>query len=1134
MKKALVTGLLAVIAAPSVAVSQQVWDSASIDFIGFYVPILAEDQPRGSDTYGVVLHDKGAIFHHHASGADAIMLAGWPCCDVPEIVPSQVALIVQGNDGLELASSTLLESTQINGTGAPVVADFDRNGADDIFLPGFYHGGVNDEAVPSTVYFQNLDGTFRVERLQDSINAHDAQLYTDGDTLKVITSTFTAGGLNQPIYTVDRSGGFSWEELSISYPSAMARSVADLNDDGDLEVVMGSFNEQWLPGGQGDRDYFHIGIVDFDYYAAAVDTITGTPDYEENVEKYYPYHANRPDEFCDIQSSWGRCSNHGPRVWLHDINFDGAIDILTNSSLWPAPYSKLQVLLNDGEGRFTDVTDTSNPDTPDRHPELDYLLNSWDIDGSGIPSLLAAGHTAFVDGSSTLSAATFLLNDGTGRLHRALSGALYNTDPGASSICDRLVSAAQQLEGVEGWFGSECLLTPYRDRRGGISFMALVGVGSPPGVRERRTALFDVWLGFDPTTDYQVDMIVAERNGTDRVRTFAGDDRIHRTDGDPSASINGGLGDDVYVADRSLGAYNILAGSEGFTVVDMTNGAIDRLAGVETLEINDNRWPLASLAEGETLSAINLGRVEWLSDANESVRSILRLTGLHSAMPHRIMLALNNDAANLHSGRFIDCILEPNPARYSNGEYLIVGSDFAACGSFSRADADIIVVAHEDDVANGIELRRFTIAPSSDITDLGFDAASGSNALSASLPSGLDADTLAAVSFGPFEWVGDANSTISSSFRLSGVRSGVPDQIDLAIDNAASGTYDGDFSDCRLNLPSSAWRNGELTFNSGSLAECGDFGRADLRFRIITSRSDIEQGLFLRRIAVSGGGVTDFHYDQTTSNGTLVSASNGKAVVEFGPFQWVGDANAPTANVFRLAGVASSAPTAIDIAIENASSGGFNGDFNDCALSIRQERYSGADFIIGSDDLGDCGAFGRGDLRLRFTVDTADHDHLSLRRFGVNGFGLTDFAFDAAPEPNSVEVDPPASAPAGSRSFTFGPFEWTGSSTASTQNVFRLSGLSAMPVSIEVSLDDAVRGVYSGEFSDCSIILRNNRLGDGEYVLSSADLADCGDFGRADAEFRITLAPTSIAGPLSMRRFAVTTGGGLTDFGFDN
>lgn len=626
------------------------------------------------------------------------------------------------------------------------------------------------------------------------------------------------------------------------------------------------------------------------------------------------------------------------------------------------------------------------------------------------------------------------------------------------------------------------------------------------------------------------------------------------------------------------GSFTIPAGGQrtltlGVDTSGLPSGIAD--AGSVTLTYNASNSldiPVSIQVERATATA-DFGPFEWSGDqSNPSwtgvTTSIFRITGLEGGAPVSIRVAVDSPAWGSGNDDFDDCSLSIHTGRYSGSEYLVTPNDLLDCGGFERADLRFRVEVYGEDVASGLRMRRFVTNTSGGISDFSFDA-DGVNVVDASagaagatgpdmsrlqrsrtdgglwdVASGSsgsgNADAPAATAqaeFGPFEWTGDANASTQNLFRITGLDTGGPTAIDVAVANASSGSYTGTYADCTLTV-GSASTGAEYTFNQDSLADCGDFGRADLSFRITADSEDVANGLTMRRIAATAsGGLTDFAFDLESSTPTpltAIDATRGRAV--FGRFEWAGDRTAPTSNVFRIVGFEGGAPLDIAVAIHSALRGNYQGQFSDCSLTIRPGRHNGSEYLITQADLADCGDFGRGDLMFRIRADLADvPEGLIMRRFAVGADGdLTDFRFDHTAGSNARSVALPDGASPGMAAVEFGPFEWTGGASASTRSIFRISGLdSGAPERIDVALDNATTRNFNGVYEDCSLTIRPVRSGNSEFIIGSQDLADCGAFGRADISFRVVADQADVDGGLTMRRFAVTSGGGLTDFGFD-
>ncbi|WP_440957386.1 S8 family serine peptidase [Oceanicaulis sp. LC35] len=566
---------------------------------------------------------------------------------------------------------------------------------------------------------------------------------------------------------------------------------------------------------------------------------------------------------------------------------------------------------------------------------------------------------------------------------------------------------------------------------------------------------------------------------------------------------------------------------------------------------------------------VRFGPFEWVGDVDQSVGSIFRLVGLNTAIPASISADIERWGARdgqTVTDASIRCDFTIRANRYSGNEYLIGAADFADCPRFDRGDVYLDVRVDEAD-ATSVRVRRFLFNGSGGITDAAFDPSGGaavSEPLSArsgalggedhTLPVLMAEDVAspretsapqatAQTQFGPFEWTYDANGALRSEFRLSPILTGDSFSVDVAIANASASGYAGNFNDCSLTIRSVRRGENDYQILPEDLADCGAFGRADLTFRVTAdssrinySQGDIHNMRMQRFIRQTTGSLTDFHLDSAPSSGAIpANLSNGSEQVIVGPFEWTGDSTAPTSNQFRIAGVVNGAVSSIDVMIANATASGYAGGFNDCSLTIRPQRAGANDFLILREDLADCGAFGRGDLTFRIRVpNNGFASEVKVRRLAFGALGdITDFGFDAEDGAGKT----PTAISGGREEVVFGPFEWVGDAQAGTQGVFRITGIDGgLPDSIEVAIANATggNGQYIGDFSDCSITLRPAKAGRNEYVIGASDFSDCGSFGRGDLSFRIRANAAVLDSTVRMRRFAVTTAGGLTDFGFDN
>lgn len=511
------------------------------------------------------------------------------------------------------------------------------------------------------------------------------------------------------------------------------------------------------------------------------------------------------------------------------------------------------------------------------------------------------------------------------------------------------------------------------------------------------------------------------------------------------------------------------------------------------------------------------GPYSWAGVGTEDhpYRDIYRLSGLQHGAPSSIQLMSIEDTDNTLSS----CSVDVRDNRYNGSEYLILSQDIPqTCSNMGLTQLRFLISFPAQQDPDAVTLSRFKLSPSGRLTDMAADR----------VITAYDFQQRQALELelGPFEWVesGQERQHLIVFSAISGVQ-----QIDVAIRNASRPGFTGAYSDCTFSRSPAEAQESHFLLTSQMLAACGEIGRADLSFRLSGATPWIDEFTSASRlISTADGSISDFAPDYTPSpQPALTALSGGLTQAVYPPFEWTGDANAPTSNLFRLAGLDGGEPVEIVLrALQDES-------WTDCDLPIRDENAGAFDYVVTNQDLAECGAFGRADLQFRvaYVTNAQGDGPPTLRRLAIGAHGdLTDFGFDLDDRP-AVSPTPIAN---GMAEIEFGPFEWTGDHTVSTQNVFRISGLSGAPDSVDIALMNATTDGFQGDFSDCWLQIRPNRVGQNEFVIASNDLVDCGGFLRADLRFRVRAQVDQFADEVRMRRFAVTRNGGLTDFGFDN
>ncbi|MEQ1729009.1 MAG: hypothetical protein ABL982_11585, partial [Vicinamibacterales bacterium] len=131
----------------------------------------------------------------------------------------------------------------------------------------------------------------------------------------------------------------------------------------------------------------------------------------------------------------------------------------------------------------------------------------------------------------------------------------------------------------------------YQTPEGALNFVAvarLFAQGQP-----RRFAVVNVPLGINLATDFRRDLSVPGRNGSRRIRTFAGNDTIARALMDPDCAIDGGLGTNVVVYPGSMRDWSLQR--RGATVLvshKSGSGGTDVLTRIQIARFEDGDVPL--------------------------------------------------------------------------------------------------------------------------------------------------------------------------------------------------------------------------------------------------------------------------------------------------------------------------------------------------------------------------------------------------------------------------------------------------------------------------------------------------------------------------------------------------------------
>lgn len=561
-----------------------------LSLAGVWQPVATADL---TGTYNGTLAN---TFHAAFPGryGDNVVLTGWAfktdAADKKAVTPVHLAILAQGEDGrLRLATEDFVSATQTQGGGSIVVADFNQDGRADIFLAT--HNETPFLARPSTVLLSKADGRFDTVQLNDKVMAHDAELATLDGVPTVITKTFSPGDASPFYQFVNGSfkqtfpsnlGGV--DPLGTSVTSGMSIALSEMAGSGRYGVAIGDFT--FGPGYPwSEKNPFAIAVYPWEKNGIA-----------SQPAQIIPGYFNSRAQYANVKSEWGYGNTHTYRLWVDDFNQDGLPDLLAGASLWSAASpvfpAALQLLQNQGGYRFSDVSDTLGKNLGVVSQEFEYSMQLRDVDNSGVKSYLSAvkspqdcskdGCPAIIDAHSNF----VLVNDGTGTLHVALHS-LFST--WGDQVWDFV--RANQPGAI---IGPQRQPTPkffaYQTAAGKLNFLALASIGVAEGGRTiDRWALVNVPVSLDLATDFTTPLVVSSRNGSRRIRTFAGDDVIYAGEHVGKGSVDGGLGFNTMIYPGAFKEHQGVKNADGsWDVVDVSGkSGSDQLRRIQKLRFSD-------------------------------------------------------------------------------------------------------------------------------------------------------------------------------------------------------------------------------------------------------------------------------------------------------------------------------------------------------------------------------------------------------------------------------------------------------------------------------------------------------------------------------------------------------------------
>jgi hypothetical protein len=503
-----------------------------------------------------------------------------------------MAILAQKSDGtLRLATSELVPSPLTNGAQSVVVADFNGDGKDDIFLAAYNESPM--KAKSSVAYISNHNGAFDKVGLvaqwgvpmlatgTDEVLAHDAKLVKyQGKNAVLISSYNTAGRGFLGVYTYNGLN-FDFTRLQVNSNDIEGSSavMADFLGTGkaDIAVVDTTWDlgKAWNASMTAMRGLIYGGNGTSTFSAPAVELPT-------------PF-FNGKTEYNSVTSFWDSTSNktHQSRVWTDDVNQDGKPDIIVGSEIWPGWKAMLQILVNNGSGGFVDKTTGNMPFN--ENTGYDYDMRMVDLDSSGINTYLMSQTDAYCQGTGcrnrSLHGNYIIVNDGTGQFHLAMHDEFQNlgtqvlTYMRSQMLSTPVAPITWRVENQE-----SPKFIGFRTSNGKLNFLAKATV--PDNLGGPVVMLVNVPLQIDIRTQFKKDITISNRNGSKNIRTFAGNDVI-ASGCASTCKVDGGLGTNTVVYSGAKSQYSISGNSSSATVSHSGVDGTDQLKNIQYLRFAD-------------------------------------------------------------------------------------------------------------------------------------------------------------------------------------------------------------------------------------------------------------------------------------------------------------------------------------------------------------------------------------------------------------------------------------------------------------------------------------------------------------------------------------------------------------------
>jgi hypothetical protein len=540
------------------------------------------------------------------NGREGLVVAAWGnSAEAAAVVPPmRLVIFEQGPDGLmREATASFVDDDITDGSGVIKIADFNGDGRDDFVLPMYTETPTTTTPpVPmprSVAFVSQPNGRYARIDLNSDVNGPvvDAvqvagawQLFVPSGGPSLETGDFTWAGTftwrwNGTGFTKVSMGGQGDPSAQASASAVVVRPFT-----GNGEMWMVRTDNDIGPGiPNGFEKVTRAWRIDANNQYR-VPPVTLPAPYFNGKSEYTQY-----ESWLDPQSK-----THNATIWSTDLNQDGLPDLIAGAQIWGRTQNlqraMLQLLVNKGGMNFEDQTDVLRPEFR-IDGEIDMSPRWIDLDGSGIDTVLMGRGRWLGSGSGVLPRSRhgsyILVNDGTGRLYAAMDAEFATL---GQQVADFINSQAG-LGPIDS--RSQPDFYPYRRADGKINFLAMAlvhrtGVIDPGS---QQFAFINVPLGIDITTGFKRDLTVPTRNGSRNIRTFAGNDTIHRALADPDCRIDGGLGTNTVVYPGRRADWVVSKNSDGTISVRPATGGggTDTLKRVQKARFDDQTQDLTVL-----------------------------------------------------------------------------------------------------------------------------------------------------------------------------------------------------------------------------------------------------------------------------------------------------------------------------------------------------------------------------------------------------------------------------------------------------------------------------------------------------------------------------------------------------------